>query len=279
MAELTGGRGNPEADPTDPDAPMTRSDIDQPAAAATATRAIPPETATNQRPTNQGPAAATFGEDLVGDPLADLVAAESMAAEPDAGRPAADSSASESDPRAVRVDVRSAMGIEAGPWTIGPDDRRLSTVRWLGHGRAALPSPEADDATVVPVLVEVGSSDPTVRSSRRSGAQRREVVVGGWRILVDVEPERTAALRERARRGRDDAAHSGPLEVRAIIPGRVVAVSVAVGDTVEAGQQLLVIEAMKMQNELRAPRGGTVERIAAGVGDAVDLGSVLLVLR
>jgi 3-methylcrotonyl-CoA carboxylase alpha subunit len=69
------------------------------------------------------------------------------------------------------------------------------------------------------------------------------------------------------------------LEVRAIIPGRVVAVSVAEGDAVEAGQQLLVIEAMKMQNELRSPRAGVVERIAAGVGQAVDLGAVLLVLR
>ena len=96
---------------------------------------------------------------------------------------------------------------------------------------------------------------------------------------LDVQPERMARLRERARRDVGTTAQSGPLEVRAIIPGRVVAVSVAEGDTIEAGDQLLVVEAMKMQNELRSPRAGVVERIAVGVGQTVDLGAVLVVLR
>jgi len=53
---------------------------------------------------------------------------------------------------------------------------------------------------------------------------------------------------------------------------------VAVGDVVEAGQKLLVIEAMKMQNELRAPRAGTIERVVVGAGQTVDLGAVLVVI-
>jgi biotin carboxyl carrier protein len=111
-----------------------------------------------------------------------------------------------------------------------------------------------------------------------AGVVRREVVIDGWRIEVDVEPAARAALRERARRGREEAGQSGPSEVRAIIPGVVVSVSVAPGDAVTAGQQLLVVEAMKMQNELRAPRDGTIERVAVGPGSTIEVSDLLLVI-
>ena len=55
-------------------------------------------------------------------------------------------------------------------------------------------------------------------------------------------------------------------------------VSVAAGEAVTAGQQLLVVEAMKMQNELRAPRDGTVERVAVATGTTIEVGDLLLVL-
>jgi biotin carboxyl carrier protein len=110
------------------------------------------------------------------------------------------------------------------------------------------------------------------------GASRREVVVDGWRIEVEVESERRASLRERARRGREETSHGGPTEVHAIIPGVVVGVSVVPGDAVVAGQQLLVVEAMKMQNELRAPRDGTITRVAVGTGRTIEVGDLLLVL-
>ncbi len=95
---------------------------------------------------------------------------------------------------------------------------------------------------------------------------------------VEIESERRANLRERARRGRETAGRSGPVEVHAIIPGRIVALSVKAGDEVGAGQQLLVLEAMKMQNELRAPREGRVERIPIAVGDNVEVGDLLMVI-
>jgi biotin carboxyl carrier protein len=63
-----------------------------------------------------------------------------------------------------------------------------------------------------------------------------------------------------------------------MIPGRVAAVRVTVGDTVEAGAALLVVEAMKMQNELRASRAGTVERVAVAAGETIELGDLLVVL-
>lgn len=118
-----------------------------------------------------------------------------------------------------------------------------------------------------------------VERRRSDGVLEREVVVNGWRLVVEVEPDARATLRERARRGGGAALAGGPVDVRAIIPGRIVALDVAPGDGVTAGQQLLVLEAMKMQNELRAPRDGTIERVAVAVGDTVEVGDLLLVLR
>jgi biotin carboxyl carrier protein len=111
------------------------------------------------------------------------------------------------------------------------------------------------------------------------GVARREIVIGGWSIQLEVESERRASLRERARRGHEESAHRGPTEVRAIIPGRVVAVSIVPGDAVVAGQQLLVVEAMKMQNELMAPRDGVVSSLTVGPGRTIEVGDLLLVLQ
>ena len=116
------------------------------------------------------------------------------------------------------------------------------------------------------------------RRREADGAVVREVVVDGWRFDVEVESERRASLRERARRGHEVAGKSGPVEIHAIIPGRIVALSVTRGDPVAAGQQLLVLEAMKMQNELRAPREGSIERIAVAVGENVEVGDLLMVI-
>jgi biotin carboxyl carrier protein len=110
------------------------------------------------------------------------------------------------------------------------------------------------------------------------GVTRREVLVDGFRFDVDAEPERIAALRERATRGRAASGHGGPLEVKAIIPGKVVSISVKPGDAVTAGQQLLVVEAMKMQNELRAPRDGTISRVGVVQGANIDVGDLLVVI-
>jgi biotin carboxyl carrier protein len=148
-------------------------------------------------------------------------------------------------------------------------DHEAAALRWLDAGHATSGTGEATHH------IRVGPAGPIGATGRRE----REVVVDGWRFVLEIEPERLARLREKAARGRGHGSHGGPLEVRAIIPGRIVAVSVAVGDEIAAGHQLLVIEAMKMQNELRAPRAGVVERIAVGPGQTVELGTLLLVLR
>jgi len=63
--------------------------------------------------------------------------------------------------------------------------------------------------------------------------------------------------------------------VAAPMPGKVVRLLVQAGDRVEAGQGILVIEAMKMQNEIRSPKSGVVERLHAREGQAVNAGEVL----
>lgn len=148
-----------------------------------------------------------------------------------------------------------------------------------------------EDLTLVPLgpprvrLATPGGTQGALVTAMRpgihdvAGVRRIEVVIDGWRFEVGIEPEARARLRERATSARGAAARGGPLELRAIIPGRVVSVDVAIGDAVEAGGRLLVVEAMKMQNELRSPRSGTVARVAVGPGQTVERGDVLLVLE
>ncbi len=74
------------------------------------------------------------------------------------------------------------------------------------------------------------------------------------------------------------AAHAGPHELRAPIPGRVVSVAVAEGDEVKAGQPLVILEAMKMENQICAEGPGRVERVLVAPGVTVDGGQVLVVV-
>lgn len=160
--------------------------------------------------------------------------------------------------------------------TSTPRAKRVTTAPASGHPgdeplTVGLPSTAARGPNVA--VGQVGALDP-------NGRRPVEVVVDGWRFELLVEDDARAALRERASRDRTAAgAAGGPLEIRAIIPGRIASVAVVAGDTVEAGQTLLAVEAMKMQNELRAPRAGTVARLPAGVGATVEVGDVLVVLE
>ena len=67
----------------------------------------------------------------------------------------------------------------------------------------------------------------------------------------------------------------GRQQITAPMPGKVVRLLVSAGDKVEAGQGLLVVEAMKMQNEIRSPKSGTVERLLAKEGQPVNAGDIL----
>jgi biotin carboxyl carrier protein len=97
------------------------------------------------------------------------------------------------------------------------------------------------------------------------------VVLPGEALTVDIaEAGRGSSLPARH-------AH-GPSRLTAPMPGRVVRVLEAPGADVEAGQSLFVIEAMKMENELKAPRAGRVQEVAVREGQAVEAGALLAVV-
>ncbi len=90
------------------------------------------------------------------------------------------------------------------------------------------------------------------------------------------------ALNGRRRWGRKDdgsGSGSGPQRLAAPMPGKVVRVLVKAGDAVVARQPVVVVEAMKMENELRAGRAGTVAEIHVREGMSVDAGALLLVIQ
>jgi 3-methylcrotonyl-CoA carboxylase alpha subunit len=89
---------------------------------------------------------------------------------------------------------------------------------------------------------------------------------------------RAYRLEEETETRRASHRHSGG-GLEAPMPGKVIAVKVAAGDAVGKGDELLVVEAMKMENAVRAPRDGRVKSVAARVGDMVSPGVVLVELE
>jgi biotin carboxyl carrier protein len=101
-----------------------------------------------------------------------------------------------------------------------------------------------------------------------------DVTGGGYRSRARVESDR---MRTAGRAADSKTAH-GERVVKSPMPGRVVKILVAKGDTVRAGQGLVVLEAMKMENEVRAPAAGTVAAVHVTSGSAVEGSAVLVTL-
>lgn len=125
-------------------------------------------------------------------------------------------------------------------------------------------------------LVRVGDEVHRVVVQRLGGRGRYTLSVDGYRF--DVE-----ALDERSRNIRDitgaSAKHSGSPPIVAPMPGLVVRVNVAVGDTIPAGHAAVVMEAMKMENELRSLVGGRVKAVHAQAGATAEKGEILVELE
>lgn len=120
-----------------------------------------------------------------------------------------------------------------------------------------------DGESSVAVIVEGSGPDRVVTLRGR----RVPVSVRSWRERLLAEAERASQV------------HAGPVVVKATLPGLVVAVAVGEGDEVDEGAPLLTIEAMKMQNEVRAPRAGRVIEVSVASGQAVATGAALLRLE
>jgi biotin carboxyl carrier protein len=123
--------------------------------------------------------------------------------------------------------------------------------------------------------LDPGSSSILIdgRSYRVTPGPPGEVTVNGWPITAELFDPR--ALRSR----KNTASSEGRLEITALMPGKVVQLLVSPGDSVETGQGLLVVEAMKMQNEVKSPKAGRVVEVRAKPGAAVAAGEVLLVVE
>jgi biotin carboxyl carrier protein len=118
------------------------------------------------------------------------------------------------------------------------------------------------------------------------------LVIGGKSWLVDLDHRRTGiaasvgdsaavlqvedALRKRLASAAGARVHASGESIRAPIAGKVVKVLVSVGDQVAPGTAVIVLEAMKMENELAAERGGTVKAVHKQAGQAVDTGDLLV---
>lgn len=105
-------------------------------------------------------------------------------------------------------------------------------------------------------------------------ANEPAVLVAGDRIAYRVEDPRSLKARRAHSAGSD-----GPHAIKASMPGRVVRVLAQAGQTVEAQQGVVVIEAMKMQNELKSPKAGVVAEVRVKPGDTVSAGDVLAVVE
>ena len=125
-------------------------------------------------------------------------------------------------------------------------------------------------------MVRIGNEVHRVVARRGPTRGRYTLWLDGFRYEVEALDERARAIRELAGA---TAGPTGPAPLVAPMPGMIVRVAVEVGDTVQAGQGLVVMEAMKMENELRATAAGTVKAVLAQPGTAVEKGAVLLELE
>jgi len=124
-------------------------------------------------------------------------------------------------------------------------------------------------------LLRVGDAVHRVTVRPGAGPGQYTVSLDGYRFSIDAVDERGRAIRELTRAS---SAAAGPAPLKAPMPGLITRLLVSSGDTVTEGQGLVVMEAMKMENELRSPSAGTVRAISVTPGTAVEKGTILVEL-
>jgi len=175
----------------------------------------------------------------------------------------------------VRFDVEAAgrsrvvdVGRDGEQWAVTVDGRRwrVSVARGNDRWSLLLSEPERN----APVVAR--SYDVAFEPGDTGESAALRVHVDGHVVPVALQKAAHGLRRPRVASGAD-AGH-----VVAPMPGRVVKVLVAPGQTVEASQGVVVVEAMKMENELRAPRAGIVREVRVAEGASVDARAVLVVI-
>jgi len=128
------------------------------------------------------------------------------------------------------------------------------------------------DERTFSVLVDVTSA--TIVAEEFDGVYR--VLRNGLQLEATVESERERLLKKYDKRG---GAARSRLEIHAPMPALVVRVEVMVGEEVKQGQGLIILEAMKMENEIKAHQAGIVKEIYAGKGKPVEKGELLMLME
>jgi len=100
------------------------------------------------------------------------------------------------------------------------------------------------------------------------------MVIGSARYAVDVQDPRSLRTRRAGA-----SSEAGPQKLTAAMPGKIVRILVSEKDEVKAGQAVLVMEAMKMQNEMKSPKDGRVQKILTSEGSTVNAGDTLAVIE
>jgi biotin carboxyl carrier protein len=156
-------------------------------------------------------------------------------------------------------------------------ERVGSRFRIESGGRVDVVDVARIDRTTVSMIL-VGDHEYSHEVSLIDGREPGDLEV---HLRAGVVRARIAAAGERGRRspGRGPDAPGGPQRLTAPMPGKIVKVLVKPGDEVAARQGLVVIEAMKMENELRATRAGHVKDVHVAEGDLVDAGRLLAVIE
>src|SRR4051812_5226772 len=144
------------------------------------------------------------------------------------------------------------------------------------EGEGPVPAELAEIAGSPVRMVKLGSHVYRVVVQKRPGKGRYTLWVDGYRFETEALDERTRAIRDVSAA---NAAPSGPAPIVAPMPGLVIRINVNPGDQIEAGHGVVVMEAMKMENELRATTPGTVKSIKVTPGTAVEKGALLVELE
>jgi biotin carboxyl carrier protein len=155
-----------------------------------------------------------------------------------------------------RVDGRFAVAIDRRQWMI--DAARIDAHTWS-----------------LLIEEEVGTRSHEVTLAAGAEAGSLNVRADGARVAVSVNGRRRLGRKDEGAQ----AGGSGPFRVVAPMPGKIVRVLVRTGEAVQARQPLIVIEAMKMENELRAAGAGTVADIQVVDGQSVEAGALLAVIH
>jgi biotin carboxyl carrier protein len=171
---------------------------------------------------------------------------------------------------AAAVKLRARIG--ADPHEIDVARRADGTLAASVDGRAYSLSLREPQPLVYSILSADGASHEAI-IQQRPGAIRVSVDGVGFDVIPEEGAGAGAAARDRRGAG------PGQARITAIMPGRIVRLLVKPGDQVSARQGLLVVEAMKMENEITAPRAGTIKQVFVAAGRPVEAGEALLVLE